>query len=66
MEQWISHEPNRRDCWKGHPSKKGVRLAIARARAHGRSLRLFTYLATDPGVFIEIPADDWDDRFKEA
>lgn len=67
MDQFISHVPGRRGCWKGHATKKNVRNVI---RANfGTDLRIFE--RGDAGLptleYVEIPASEWDTYFaKEA
>jgi hypothetical protein len=67
IEPYVSHEPNRRDCWKGHGNKDGVRRAINYARAHNRNLRVFAVGEEDGWVtYTEIPAAQWDTYFAES
>lgn len=69
MEQYISYSPPRRECWKGHATKAGVRRAIGYARRHpwAPGLRLFVSEHSPTGVIlVEIPAAEWDETFTEG
>lgn len=64
MEQYTSHSPRRRECWKGHDSKANVRSAIRYARRYNAELRIFM-AGTNGGfdAYTEIPSADWDAHF---
>ncbi|MFB7823832.1 hypothetical protein [Streptomyces hydrogenans] len=70
MDPYISHVPFRRQEWKGHAAKRGVRQAIAHDRDRGRLriFRLFPSESTrDPGTveYLEAPRDAWDELFAD-
>ncbi|MEU3986123.1 hypothetical protein AB0F77_39705 [Streptomyces sp. NPDC026672] len=70
MDPYISYSPWRREEWKGHSTKKGVRQAIAYDRGRGR-LRLFrmfpgqSTLSPEAVEYLEAPRDAWDDLFAD-
>lgn len=67
MDQWISFSPNRREEWKGHETKKGVRQSIRYNRGWGR-LRIFERAESESGTSVgydEIPRGEWDKVFAD-
>lgn len=66
MDPYISYAPYRREEWKGHATKKAVRMAIAYDRGRGR-LQLFSNGAYPDGrtFFLEIPRDQWTEMFDD-
>ncbi|MGW1828870.1 hypothetical protein ACWCO0_09490 [Streptomyces tubercidicus] len=70
MDPYISYAPWRREEWKGHATKKAVRMAIAydRGRGHLRIFRLSPGQSTrSPGAveYLEAPRDAWDELFAD-
>ncbi|MFB7919368.1 hypothetical protein [Streptomyces sp. NPDC056061] len=67
MTPYISFVPFRREEWKAHATKKAVRQAIAYDRGRG-GLRIFAQGVGGDGrvFFLEIPRDQWGERFEEA
>ncbi|MEU7243369.1 hypothetical protein [Streptomyces sparsogenes] len=66
MNPYISYVPWRNEEWKGHATKKAVRMAIAYDRGWG-GLRLFSHGAYPDGrtFFLEVPRDQWDEMFAD-
>lgn len=66
MHAWISHNDSRREVWRGHRNKEGVRRAISWAASYNERLRIFVSrpVHSDGSVeFIEIPRADWEMEF---
>lgn len=61
MHAWISYNPSRREVWRGHETKDGVRRAIAFADRHNDDLHIFVLDAID--AYCEIPRAYWDREF---
>lgn len=61
--EWISYAPGRRESWKCHHTRNGVRKAIAYGT---EGLTLFSR-GRLPGsgavVFVEVPRENWEQLF---
>jgi hypothetical protein len=66
MHEWISFSPYRREEWRGHESKEGVRRAIAYAERRNQALRIFareTGPAHLPTAYWEVTSGSWGSVF---
>lgn len=62
MHEWISFSPYRREEWRGHETKDGVRRAIVYAERHNQALRIFVRdsgLPHLPTAYWEVASDSW-------
>lgn len=64
-EPFISHDPVRREPWKGHEHKAAVRSAIRYAREYGRDLRIWALDRYEDTVYAEVHSADWDAFFAQ-
>jgi hypothetical protein len=66
MHEWITYNPSRREVWRGHETKDGVRRSIAHAKRWDETLRIFVRdsgLPHLPTAYWEITADGWEAVF---
>lgn len=64
MHPWISYVPWRRQEWKGHDTKEGVRRAISYHEGSHFPLRIFAEGTSDGyPAYHEVPAESWDTAF---
>lgn len=67
--EFLSHEPTRRDPWRGYKGRAGVRKTVAYFRSNGgtNALRFFVPSVNMLGLttYAEIPREKWDEYFAD-